>query len=87
MGTVFGNYDRAEAFRASDAPLLVIDTDLVIRDVNPAYLKVTRPGGTVCGVLASADGGLLRLRVDGVHDLAAIPLTAVTNLAVTPACP
>jgi len=41
MGTVFGNYDRAEAFRASDAPLLVIDTDLVIRDVNPAYLRVT----------------------------------------------
>jgi len=41
MGKVFGNYDRAGAFQASDAPLLVIDTDLVIRDVNPAYLKVT----------------------------------------------
>jgi len=41
MGPVPGNYDRAETFQASDAPLLVIDTDLVIRDVNPAYLKVT----------------------------------------------
>jgi two-component system, response regulator / RNA-binding antiterminator len=41
MGPVFGNYNRAETFRASDAPLLVVDTDLVIRDVNPAYLKAT----------------------------------------------
>ncbi|HUK73354.1 MAG TPA: ANTAR domain-containing protein [Streptosporangiaceae bacterium] len=41
MEPVFGNYDRAETFQASDAPLLVVDTDLVIRDVNPAYLKVT----------------------------------------------
>jgi len=36
-----GNYDRAGTFQASDAPLLVVDTDLVIRDVNPAYLEVT----------------------------------------------
>jgi PAS domain-containing protein len=28
-------------WQASDTPLLVIDTDLVIRDVNPAYLRVT----------------------------------------------
>jgi hypothetical protein len=41
MGPLFGSYDRVEAFRASDAPLLVVDTDLVIRDVNPAYLKAT----------------------------------------------
>ena len=34
---------------ASDAPLLVVDTDLVIRDVNPALLEVT----------ARADGELL----------------------------
>ncbi len=41
MGPVFGSYNRAETFQASDAPQLVVDTDLVIRDVNPAYLKVT----------------------------------------------
>lgn len=53
----------------------------------PAYLKVARYGGTVCGVLESADGGTLRLTVPGVHEPVAIPLTTVTNLAVTPACP
>ena len=41
MGSAFWGYDRAEAFSASDAPLLVVDTSLVIRDVNPAYLRVT----------------------------------------------
>ena len=53
----------------------------------PAYLKVTRPGGTVCGTLESADGGTLRLTVTGMHEPVAIPLTTVTNLAVTPTCP
>jgi hypothetical protein len=52
----------------------------------PAYLEVTRPGGTVCGVLASADGGILRMRVAGYHDSIAIPLTTITNLAVTSGC-
>lgn len=37
----FRGYDRAGALQASDAPLLVIDTDLVIRDMNPEYLRVT----------------------------------------------
>jgi len=41
MGPVLRKYDRAETFQASDAPLLVVDTDLMIRDVNPAYLEVT----------------------------------------------
>jgi hypothetical protein len=41
MGPVSGNYHRAETFQASDAPLLVVDTNLMIRDVNPAYLEVT----------------------------------------------
>jgi hypothetical protein len=53
----------------------------------PAYLKVTRPTGVVCGVLASADGGILRLTVAGAHDTVAIPLTAITNLVITPTCP
>jgi hypothetical protein len=53
----------------------------------PAYLKVTRPGGAVCGTLNSADGGILRLTVTGTYRPVAIPLTTVTNLAVTPSCP
>jgi two-component system, response regulator / RNA-binding antiterminator len=40
-GTSSGIYNRAETFQASDAALLVVDTDLVIRDVNAAYLEVT----------------------------------------------
>ncbi len=36
-----GNYNGADTFQASDAPQLVVDTDLVIRDVNRAYLKAT----------------------------------------------
>jgi len=53
----------------------------------PAYLKITRPGGTVCGTLNSADGGILRLTIAGAHAPVTIPLTTVTNLAVTPTCP
>jgi hypothetical protein len=53
----------------------------------PAYLNVTRPGGTVCGALESADGGVVRLTVAGAHEPVAIPLTTVTNLAITPTCP
>ena len=53
----------------------------------PAYLKIARPGGTVCGILKSADGGTLRLTVAGAHEPVAIPLTTVTNLAVTSTCP
>ncbi|HEX6196872.1 MAG TPA: ANTAR domain-containing protein [Jiangellaceae bacterium] len=41
MQSVFNNHHRADAFQASDAPLLVVDTDLLIRDVNSAYLKAT----------------------------------------------
>ena len=53
----------------------------------PAYLTVTHPGGTVCGILASADGGVLLVRIAGAHDPVAIPLATLTNLALTPACP
>lgn len=53
----------------------------------PAYLKVTRPDGTVCGTLTSADGGTVRVTVAGAHDPVAIPLASITNLAITAACP
>jgi hypothetical protein len=50
MGPAFRGYDRAGAFVAADAPLLVVDTDLVIRDVNPAYLRATdRAEGELLG--------------------------------------
>jgi two-component system, response regulator / RNA-binding antiterminator len=41
MASVFAGYNRSEIFEASDSPLLVVDTNLVIRDVNPAYLRAT----------------------------------------------
>jgi hypothetical protein len=53
----------------------------------PAYLEVTSHGGTVCGTLRSADGGVLRLSVPGAHQPAAILLTMVTNIAVVAGCP
>lgn len=54
----------------------------------PAYLKVTRSGGSiVCGVLASADGGTVRVTVAGAHDPTPISLATITNLAVTATCP
>jgi hypothetical protein len=37
--------------------------------------------------MESADGGTLRLTVTGVHEPVAIPLTTITNPAVTPTCP
>jgi hypothetical protein len=33
---------RSDAFQATVAPLLIVDTDLVIRDANPAYLRATQ---------------------------------------------
>ncbi len=53
----------------------------------PAYLLVTHGATTTCGVLRSADGGVLRVDVSGVHDAAAIPLTEVSNMRVVPTCP
>jgi len=52
----------------------------------PAYLQVTSRGSTVCGILQSADGGVVRLSVAGAHQPAAIPLTAVTNMTVVASC-
>jgi hypothetical protein len=53
----------------------------------PAYLKVAQKGGgSVCGTLQSADGGVLRLTVAGAHQPATVPLTSVTNLAVVASC-
>ena len=52
-----------------------------------AYLRVSRSGGSICGTLESADGGILRLAVAGAHEPVVIPLTTITNLTVTPACP
>jgi hypothetical protein len=52
----------------------------------PAYTRVTTHSQSVCGVLLSADGGVIRISVAGVHEPAAIPLTSVTNIAVVASC-
>ncbi|MFC4909516.1 PAS domain-containing protein [Actinomadura gamaensis] len=41
MGPLLGDDERAAAFCAADTPLLIVDTGLVIRDVNRAYLTAT----------------------------------------------
>ncbi len=40
MESLSGGFQRAAAFVATAAPLLVVDTELVIQDVNPAYVAV-----------------------------------------------
>lgn len=53
----------------------------------PGYLTVSYATSTVCGRLLSADGGVVRLAVPGAHDSVAVPVSAITNLAVTATCP
>jgi hypothetical protein len=53
---------------------------------TPAYLKVEHGSTATCGVLRSADGGMLRLTVAGAHNAAVIPMADVTNLSVVTAC-
>ena len=53
----------------------------------PAYLKVTHTGGSICGALASADGGIIRLKVASTHDPIAISVATMTNMTVTTTCP
>jgi hypothetical protein len=53
----------------------------------PAHVTVTHQGAVTCGTLQSADGGRLRLTVAGTHEPAVIPLSQVSNLAVTKTCP
>lgn len=52
----------------------------------PAYLRVAHDATTTCGILRSADGGVLRLTLPGAHLPAAIPLTHVTNMSLTATC-
>ncbi|MEU6224520.1 hypothetical protein [Streptomyces sp. NPDC047042] len=52
----------------------------------PSYLKVEHGSTTTCGVLRSADGGMLRLTVTGRHIAAVIPMAQVSNLSVVAAC-
>lgn len=53
----------------------------------PAYLKVTYEGDVTCGSLQSADGGQLSLRLTGSREPFVVPLSQVTNLALTARCP
>lgn len=40
MESLSGGFQRAAAFVATTSPLLVVDTELVIQDANPAYVAV-----------------------------------------------
>lgn len=62
----------------------------------PAFVVVTSTteprgpgpdGMSVCGVLQSADGGQLRLKVNGSHDPVVVPLRDLANVAVVATCP
>lgn len=53
----------------------------------PTYLNVTHQGQVTCGTLQSADGGQLRLALNGRPEVVVIPLSQVTNLAVITTCP
>ena len=52
----------------------------------PSYLKVEHGSTATCGVLRSADGGMIRLTVAGRHIAAVIPMAQVSNLSVVTAC-
>jgi len=54
--------------------------------IPPAYLRVEQGPTTTCGVLQSADEGMLRLAVVGANSPAVIPLARVSNLSVVTAC-
>jgi hypothetical protein len=53
---------------------------------TPGNLRVTYGPDTVCGTLLAADGGRLRISVDGQTEAVEVPLTAVTGMTVTADC-
>jgi hypothetical protein len=55
--------------------------------MSPAYLRVTRSTGTVCGTPGSVDAGILRLTVAGIDKPVGIPLATVSKLAIANTCP
>lgn len=52
----------------------------------PAYVEVTHDGAASCGTLQSADGGQIRVKVDGANSPVVIPTAKVANLKVVAAC-
>ncbi|MDT0544506.1 hypothetical protein [Streptomyces lonegramiae] len=56
------------------------------KEQKPAYLKVSHQGRSSCGTLRSADGGYLRLKSPGSHELAVIPLAKITNMGMVKSC-
>ncbi|MEV7094526.1 hypothetical protein AB0M80_17000 [Amycolatopsis sp. NPDC051045] len=54
--------------------------------VPPAYLQVTSDQTTACGVLQSADGGEIVLKVDGAAVPVIIPVKGIANLKVVSRC-
>ncbi|WP_245881767.1 hypothetical protein [Streptomyces milbemycinicus] len=56
------------------------------KEQKPTYLKVSHQGRSSCGTLRSADGGYLRLKSPGSHELAVIPLVKITNMRMVKSC-
>jgi hypothetical protein len=52
----------------------------------PGYLRVTYDRTSSCGELLSADGGQLRLKIDGADKPLVVPSTRITNLKVVAKC-
>ncbi|MBT2482967.1 hypothetical protein [Streptomyces sp. ISL-94] len=53
---------------------------------QPESVRVTHGTTTTCGALMSADGGTLRISVEGRTPPVEIPLAAVTSMALTAKC-
>jgi hypothetical protein len=52
----------------------------------PAYIRVATPDEIVCGQLQSADGGVVRLTVRGVHAPSRVSISKIVNLSVVMDC-
>ncbi|CAM5352488.1 hypothetical protein ACFV27_46035 [Streptomyces antimycoticus] len=51
-----------------------------------AYVRVNHQGKSSCGTLRSADGGRIRLRMPGRHELLTVPFGTVTNFKIVTSC-
>jgi len=59
---------------------------LAPRTAVTSMLQVQTGQEAICGQLVSADGGIIRVKVQGAHDPVAIPFQDVDNMQVVQAC-
>lgn len=60
---------------------------LAPRGGEQPMLQVQQGAETTCGQLLSADGGTIRLKIQGAHDPVAIPFQGIDNMRVVSSCP